>query len=193
MELTVDMLLSKRDYDTQAFTRKILDLFSANLTKAVQMYYKTDRHIKWYRVDRFPAVDNYIVVAGEAEILVGDVLQIESETVLINEDNINKYTRPVRYILNSKILQHGTVESIYQHICFVESAAKTMPEAELIALLRSGAVSENLVLENPTLKPILDKITRPTSFESFDTSTLTEDQFTSLKLCAYQGKTQKKH
>ena len=193
MELTVDMLLSKRDYDGQAFTRKIIELFSTNLTKAVQMLYKYDRAIKWTKVERFPAVDGYILVQGLVEIRPGDILMVAGGEVLIDESNINQYTRPVHYTLNSKILQHGTLEAIFQHVAFVESVAKTLPELEVIEVLRSGAVSENVVMENPTLKPILDKITRPTSFEAFDTSTLSESQFNTLRFCANLGKTPKPH
>jgi hypothetical protein len=191
MELTVDMLLSKRDYDGQAFTRKIIELFSANLTKAVQMQNKYDRAIKWNKVERFPSIDNYVVVMGEVEVRPGDVLSTASGEVLIDDTNINQFTRPVKYVLNSKILQHGTVEALYQHIMFVASSASSLSEADLIQVLRSGAVSDNLVLENPTLKPILDKITRPTSFEGFDTSTLDEAQFNTLRYCASMSKTSK--
>lgn len=194
MELTLDMLLCKRDYDNQAFTRKIIGLFDVNLTKAVQMLYKMDRAIKWTGVERFVAIDKYVIVAGEVEVCVGDVLTVASgEEVLIDETNINRYTRPVRYLLHSNILQNGTSEAIYQHLAFVDEASKTLPEVELVEVLRSGAVSENVVLENPTLKPILEKITRPTSFESFDTSTLTDEQYNTLRFCANLGKTEKKH
>ena len=191
MELTVDMLLSKRDYDGQAFTRKIIELFSANLTKAVQMFYKFDRAIKWTKVERFTAVNNYVLVRGEVEIRPGDVLTLPTGEVLIDETNVNQYTRPLYYTLNSKILQHGTVEAIYQHVAFVDGVAKSLPEAEVIEVLRSGAVSESVVMENPTLKPILDKITRPTTFEGFDTSTLDEAQFNTLRHCANMSKTSK--
>ena len=191
MELTVDMLLCKRDYDNQAFTRKIIELFSGNLTKAVQMLYKFDRAIKWYKVERFPAVDNYVLVRGDVEIRLGDILTLPNGEVLIDETNINQFTRPVHYTLNSKILQHGTVEAVFQHIAFVDGIAKSLPELEVIQVLRSGAVSENVVMENPTLKPILEKITRPTSFEGFDTSTLDESQFNTLRYCANISKTSK--
>lgn len=193
MELTLEMLLSKRDYDNIAFTRKIIELFSSNLTKAVQMLYKYDRNVKWTKVERFPAVDEYVLLRGEVEVRVGDVLTLTTGQVVIDETNINQYTRPLHYTLHSRILQHGTVEELYQHLSFIEDIARKLPEAELIDVLRSGAVSESVVMENPTLKPILDKITRPTSFEAFDTSNLSEEQFNTLRFCANLGKTEKPH
>jgi hypothetical protein len=193
MELTLEMLLSKRDYDNIAFTRKIIELFSSNLTKAAQMLYKFDRDIKWNKVERFPAVDEYVLIRGEVEVRVGDILTLATGQVVVDEENINQYTRPLHYMLHSRILQNGTVEELYQHLSFIEDIAKKLPDAELTELLRSGAVSENVVMENPTLKPILDKITRPTSFEAFDTSNLSEEQFNTLRFCANLGKTGKPH
>lgn len=191
MELSLDMLLNKRDYDNRMFTKKIIELLSANLTKAVQMLYKFDRGVKWTQVERFSAVDNYVLIRGEVELRPGDVLTLHDGDVLLDETNINGFTRPIHFTLNSKILQHGTVEAIYQHVAFVDSVAKTLPEAEIIKVLRSGAVSENVVMSNPTLKPILERITRPTSFESFDTSELSEEQYNTLRYCANYGKSEK--
>lgn len=193
MELSLNMLLNKRDYDNLAFTKNIIALFSANLTKAVQMFYKYDRDVKWTHIERFDAVDGYVLVKGEVEVRPGDVLTLPEGEVMVDDKNIHLYTRPLYYALNGKVLQHGTVEDLFQHVSFVDEVSKTLPEAEVIKVLRSGAVSANVVMENPTLKPILEKITRPTSFESFDTSTLSEEQFNSLRQCANIGKTPKPH
>jgi hypothetical protein len=90
--------------------------------------------------------------------------------------------------LNAKVLQNGTPEAIFRHLSFVESLSKNSNEAEVIELLRRGVVEENGLVENPALSGIIEKITRPTTFESFDTSRLTEEQYNSLRLCATYSK-----
>ena len=189
MDLTIDMLLSKRDYDYLAFTRKILDLFADKLSKAVQMQFKFDRGVNWESVERFRAVDRYVIVKGEAELRPGDTLNTPEGPVLITEENLNQWRHPLRYVLDSKVLQNGTLEDLYQHITCVAELARELPEAELIHALRSGAINNHDMMGNPVLAPILERITRPSVFESFDTHGLTEEQYNSLRLCANIGKT----
>ncbi len=188
MDLTLDMLVSKRDYDNLAFTRRIIELFSDNLSKATRMQFKCDREFRWLSVERFRAVDGYLVINGEVEIRPGDTLNTPEGPVLITDENVREFHQPLRYVLDSKILQNGTAEALYQHIIFVAELAKSLPEHELIATLRSGAVNDATMTTNPALAPILEKITRPTVFESFDTGNLTEEQYNTLRLCANLGK-----
>jgi hypothetical protein len=189
MDISIEMLISKRDYDTATFTKKILGLFSENLTKAIQLFTKSDREVTWHRVERFPAVEGYILVAGEMEIREGDMLLTNRGEVLITPDNKAQYTNNIKYVLNSKILQNESVETIYKHIKFVDSLGKSsIGEAEIIQILRSGATTEAIVLENPALAPLVEKITRPTVFDSFATETLSEEQFNSFKLNSYISK-----
>lgn len=181
MDLTIDMLLRKRDYDNMAVTRKILELFSGRLTEAIKLLTKMDRDIKWYRVESFNPVENYIIVQGEMETQVGDTLQTADGPVLIDESNKKRYSNTVRYCLNASILQSGTVEAIYQHVAFVDAIAREMSEEDIIRTLRSGVVNENAALENLAISDVMEKLSRPTTFESFDTSNLTEEQYISLR------------
>lgn len=188
MDLTIDMLLSKRDYDNLSFTRRILGLFADKLSKAVQMQFKFDREIRWEGVERFRAVERYVIVAGEAELRPGDTLNTPNGPVLVTEQNVKELRHPLHYVLDSKVLQSGTVEDLYQHIICVAELAKHLPERELIQALRSGAINNHDMMGNPVLAPILERITRPTVFESFDTGHLSEEQYKSLRLCANAGK-----
>lgn len=191
MDLTLNLLLNKRDYDYAAFSRKIIAMFSEKLTKAVQMQFKFDRDIVWTSVDSFRAVDGYVLVHGTVEVQAGDIITVEGEEILITEDNIRKYHRPLRYVLNARVLQHGSLETLFQHIIFVTELAVNLTDAEIVPALLSGELNNANVTDNPVLAPIIEKITRPSVFESFDTQDLTPTQYQSLRLCASMGKTEK--
>ncbi len=188
MDISLELLLSKRDYDNIAFTRQIIALFGENLSKAVCLIFKMDRRIQWKTVNRYNPLPGYVTITGDIQTDVGDLIRTLNGEVLITEDNINDYTNTLRYVLKSSIIQHGTIEDIYQHITFVAAMSNALEEKELMDLLRSGAVCHTSAIENPTTEAILDKITRPTVFESFRTESLSEDQFTSLRLNAQAGK-----
>jgi hypothetical protein len=193
MDLTVELLLNKRDYDAQAFTRKIIAIFEDRLTKAVQMQYKTERDIKWFKLERFTAIEGYVVVHGDIEVRVGDVLNTANGPVVVDEKNQKYATNTVKYVLNSKVLQGGTVEAIFQHMEFVSSLAREASDTQLVEILKSGAINSTDLVGNPALTQVMEKITRPTTFETFDTGPLTEDQYRTLRLCAKLGKTEKAH
>lgn len=184
MDLTIEMLLRKRDYDHQAFTKKIIDLFGERLNTAVNILSKMEREIKWYKVELFTFVNDYVVIQGEMETCSGDTLYTENGPVLIDESNKTKYVNNVRYCLNVKILQHGTIEALIQHIAFIDTIAKEMSDEDIISTLRSGVVNENMALENLALSDIMEKLSRPSTFESFDTSSLSEEQYLRLRSCS---------
>lgn len=193
MDLTLNLLLNKRDYDQATFSRKIIDIFSEKLTKAVQMQYKFERDILWTGIDSFRAVDGYVLVYGSAELKPGDIITVGEEEIVITEQNIRQYHRPLRYVLNARVLQHGTLEALFQHIVFVTELAVNLSDAEIVPALKSGELNNANVTDNPILLPIIEKITRPSVFESFDTHELSPDQYQALRLCANIGKTEKKH
>lgn len=188
MDISIELLLNKRDYDTAAFTKQIIALFGKNLNQAINLIYKNDRDIQWKRIERFTLIPGYITLSGNVEVRVGDMLRTVDGEVLITDENVTAYTNSLRYVLKSSILQHGTVEDIYQHVTFVESMANAMNEEELITLLRSGVVCHSSAIADPNVEPILEKITRPTIFESFKTELLSDEQFASLRLNANAGK-----
>lgn len=189
MNVSIELLLNKRDYDTRAFTKQIIALFGDRLTKAIHMKYKMTRPIEWKSIVSFPNLEGYITISGDTEVWVGDLLNTPQGEAIVTEENIDQFTNSIYYILKANILQYGTVEDILQHINFVEMLAKTLSETELLDALRRGATSEVTAIEDPTLAPILEKITRPTVFELFKTEELSEDQFTSLRMNAQLGKT----
>lgn len=184
MEPSLELLLNKRDYDYMTFTKKLIDMFGAKLSKAVQMHYKIDRTITWYKCDRFNAIEGFVLVMGDVEIQPGDMIRTPDGDIVATLENKHTLSNTVRYILSSKVLQHGTVEAIYQHVIFVETLAREATEEQIYEILSNEVFDTNTLIENPEYAGILNKITRPTTFESFDTSELTEEQYNSLRLCA---------
>jgi hypothetical protein len=188
MELSIDLLLQKRDYDSQAFTKKIIETFSEKLTKTVHMLYKLDRDIKWHTVERFKPVVGFICIVGTVDVHVGDTINTPEGAVLLTPDNIADHHHNVSYLINSNILQHGTVEELYQHVVLVESIIREATTEEIIHVLKTGAASQVEVVANPAVSGIVERITRPSNFEGFDTSGLTEAQYITLRACAQTGK-----
>lgn len=188
MEPTLNMLLAKRDFDFAAFSKKIIEIFGERLTKAVRMTIKSDRHITWHSVADFPAVDNFVVVSGSLEVRPGDMLNTESGQLLATEENYKNITNPVRYILSAKVLQFGSVEAIFQHINFVDSLATTLESDEIVRVLNAQVFDTESMLENPMMADVLNQITRPTVYESFDATQLSDEQFQSLRLCSTSAK-----
>lgn len=182
MEPSLYLLVQKRDYDFSAFTRKIIASFSEKLTKAVHMFQKTDRAIRWNRIEAYDQIDGFVVVVGSVEIRVGDMLQTREGEVLMTEENIDNFTNTVRFFVHSNKLQNASLEEFYQHLCFVVEITQTLPETEAIEILRNEVYDQTTFLESPLVANILDKLTRPTVVENFDVSDLTDEQVRALRL-----------
>lgn len=184
MEPSLDLLLSKRDYDYMSFTKKAIETFGSKLTKALQMHLKTERNITWFRVERYKGIDGFVIVMGDVEVVPGDMVNTPEGGILATEENYKNLTNTARYILSSKVLQQGNPEAIYQHIVFIETLAREATEEQIHEILSNEIFDSAALIENPQMQAIVNRITRPTVFESFDTSNLTEEQYNTLRLCA---------
>lgn len=184
MEPSLELLINKRDYDYVSLTKKIFNIFGERLTRAFQLHLKRDRNINWIKIEIFERVQGYVFVVGNMEVRPGDLLTVDGRQVLVTEENLAQYanSHTLCYVLNADVLQHGSVETLYKHINFVESVSRLPTEQEALDALDKFRYNWADIIQNPDTQEILDRITRPTVFESFDVSGLTDQQFESLRL-----------
>lgn len=176
------LLIQKRDFDFNTFNRKIIESFAKKLTTAVQMGMSDKRPIRWTRVYAYKPIQGFVAVIGYVEIRVGDMLQLAGdEQVLITEANIGQFYNKARYIVNHKVLQHGNVDALHQHLVFVNELRAKATDEEIVEILSNEVYDETSLLANPQLQPILDQLTRPKIVEDFDATVLTDEQLRGLR------------
>ncbi len=183
MELSLDTMILKRDFDFFAFTNKIMSTYDKSLREAVRMFYKIDRDVEWQRLDRLNEIPGYVVIIGKFLVNIGDVVVKNGVELIVDRTNIHEALPQVRLVLHANIVQNGSPKAILQHMQFVQSlSASGISEAELVKVLNSGATTDMPTVENPAVNSIIEKITRPALVDSFDATALTEDQYNVLRL-----------
>ena len=183
VELSLETMILKRDFDFLAFTNKIMSTYDKNLREAVRMFYKIDRDVEWQRLDRLNEIPGYLVIIGKFLVSIGDVVVKNGVEVIVDRENIHEAVPQIRLVLHANIVQNGTPKAIHQHMQFVQSlSASGITEAELVKVLNSGATTDMPTVENPAVNSIIEKITRPALVDSFDATALTEDQYNVLRL-----------
>lgn len=181
--LGIEVLLSKRDYDFQSFTKKIIDRFVEKLTRAAQVYLKTDRPIHWYSIDKLSKVPHYAVVVGNIEIRPGDVIKTADGEIVVDEATVRNYANTYRAYVPMKLLDEGTTTLLYKHLRDFSSISKMLSEEDLIKYLNAvGDINQAELINDPKHEKILDKMTKPLVVDGFDTETLSDDQILSINI-----------
>lgn len=182
----ISKLLEQRISTFTTQTMEIVNKFSDRLTPAFQKIYNAEhRRFIWTTIDAIKGTDKAIIVSGYMTLEVGEIIHIGEKEILLDETNVNEYTKLVKFAFPIIMLELATSDELVEHINRISKIGGAMeisPEALAKILDKVSDEYQNKILNDPMKVEVIDAATKPETVLGFNSAGLTDEQIRKLML-----------
>lgn len=156
-------LLNKRFFEYESSTKKILELYSEKMIKALRLYSKTDKDIDLVNIDFYSTNQNFLTIHLTIALEVGDSLRaVDNEIITITEENHNKFKKDViQLILPISVVEEGTSLEIYESIKEIDNFLAKYGVQSFQKCLNAGIHNIKDLTYKDEYIELLDELTNP--------------------------------
>lgn len=180
-------ILNYRESVYDSLTETAFHSIKQRLSEAMVMLSKNPNPISWVQIEKYNAVDGFVIVAGYTSPLIGTMVSVGGDELIeVTAENATKFRQVLRFTVPMNMLENGTTTQLYTFIRDMAAIVNLAPSHDLEELLReynSSNMQELTKLVKYT--KILDNATKPTDVFGFDGSQLSDEQITKMHI--YKG------
>lgn len=186
-------LLDVREATHTGLTQAIMKPYENVLTNVVRIVSGHDNPVYWQSVEKIKNLPEFVTVGGYSTPSIGALVHATTGEVTITNENVKRYRSEVRMVVPIKLLQSGTEVQLISFVKQFAAISAVTSGEELMSILRQYLKYEHEELYSKEhYMQLLDNATRPADIEGFDTSHLTDDQMTRIRLYS-SAQTETKH
>lgn len=156
-------LLDKRFFEYESCTKKILELYSEKMIKALRLYSKTEKEIKLIDIDFYSTNKNFLTIKLTISMKVGDKLKTNSgEIIIVTEDMLKKTdVDEIQLIIPMAVVENESHMEIYESIKEVDNFLAKYGVSSFQKCLDAGIHSLKDLTYKDEYIELLDELTNP--------------------------------
>lgn len=179
VEITISGVLQLRQRVYDAYTLKLINIFSEIFNRVASIYFKTSAAFSWLDVQQNTHSNKLIMLVGKVSLKSGDVFSFNGELQNITEDAEIMISIP----LLTTAIETNNAQHISDQTTFIQFLSNSFEVSEITEIINSDEfIDSKSFYDNPYFEKYLNKLTKPKNVDGFDTTALTDDQIHNMFL-----------